>query len=201
MTCCPRPQQNAEVLAELERLRALPDPVAAARQQRDDALLDGQKFEQLIQSLQVRGCWSHCGSYSFKLHARCSIASVGCRMTMPISCSAEVILHAKAFACGACSVAPIDPRTARCTKPHSRPAHPQGVKQSQQRKLSERKQDLAARQEQIAAAAEEVEALRQRVAGQTVNKADMNRMIMERCVRGAGRGLLQAAPCVIARLQ
>lgn len=100
-------KQNGEVLAELERLRALPDPVAAARQQRDDALLDGQKFEQLIQSLQ-------------------------------------------------------------------------GVKQSQQRKLSERKQDLAARQEQIAAAAAEVEALRQRVAGQTVNKADMNRMIMER---------------------
>lgn len=76
------------------------------------------------------------------------------------------------------------------------------MKQSQQRKLSERKQDLAARQEQIAAAAAEVEALRQRVAGQTVNKADMNRMIMERCVGGAGvGGLLQTAPCFVARLQ
>lgn len=79
------PQQNGEVLAELERLRALPDPVAAARQQRDDALLDGQKFEQLIQSLQVRGVSARCGNSSVRQHLMCNIVSIRRRMTMQLT--------------------------------------------------------------------------------------------------------------------
>ncbi|KAG2483652.1 hypothetical protein HYH03_017455 [Edaphochlamys debaryana] len=100
-------KSNADAAAELERLRALPDPVVAAQAAREEQLLDGQKFEQLIQNLQ-------------------------------------------------------------------------GLKQTLTRKLSEKKADLSARQDQIAGAVAEVEGLRQRVAGQTVNKADLNRMIMER---------------------
>ena len=41
------------MLAELERLRSLPDPVVVAQQQREEQLVDMQKFEQLIQNLQV----------------------------------------------------------------------------------------------------------------------------------------------------
>ncbi|PNW86849.1 hypothetical protein CHLRE_02g098300v5 [Chlamydomonas reinhardtii] len=98
---------NAEVLAELERLRSLPDPVVVAQQQREEQLVDMQKFEQLIQNLQ-------------------------------------------------------------------------GLKQTLTRKLSEKKSDLQAKQDQIAGAVADVEQLRQRVASQTINKADLNRMIMER---------------------
>ncbi|GFR50162.1 hypothetical protein Agub_g12327 [Astrephomene gubernaculifera] len=98
---------NAEVLAELERLRALPDPVEEAQQRRAEQVADNEKFESLIQQLQ-------------------------------------------------------------------------GMKQSLTRKLSERKSDFQARQDQVAAAMAEVEQLRQRVASQTVNKADVKRMIMER---------------------
>jgi hypothetical protein len=44
------------------------------------------------------------------------------------------------------------------------------------------------KQEQMAAAAAEVEALRQRVSMQTVSKADLQRMIMERCARLSSLG-------------
>lgn len=56
----------------------------------------------------------------------------------------------------------------------------QGLKQTLTRKLSEKKSDLQAKQDQIAGAVADVEQLRQRVASQTINKADLNRMIMER---------------------
>ncbi|GLC36851.1 hypothetical protein PLESTM_000508700 [Pleodorina starrii] len=56
----------------------------------------------------------------------------------------------------------------------------QGLKQSSLRKLTEKKADVQAKQDQIAAVIGEVEQLRQRVKGQTINKADLNRMIMER---------------------
>ncbi|GIL90917.1 hypothetical protein Vretimale_17127 [Volvox reticuliferus] len=56
----------------------------------------------------------------------------------------------------------------------------QGLKQMALRKLSEKKADLQAKQDQIAASVAEVEQLRQRVVVQSVNKADLNRMIMER---------------------
>ncbi|GLC36855.1 hypothetical protein PLESTM_000509100 [Pleodorina starrii] len=52
--------------------------------------------------------------------------------------------------------------------------------QSCLRKLTEKKADVQAKQDQIAAVIGEVEQLRQRVKGQTINKADLNRMIMER---------------------
>lgn len=41
------------MVAELERMRAEPDPVAAAAARRDEQVVDVQKFEQLIQNLQV----------------------------------------------------------------------------------------------------------------------------------------------------
>ncbi|KXZ44538.1 hypothetical protein GPECTOR_65g156 [Gonium pectorale] len=93
---------NTDVLAELERLRSMPDPVLVAQQQRQEQMLDQQKFEQLAQ------------------------------------------------------------------------------KQTLIRKLAERKADLQAYQEQCAAMQAEVDQLRQRVAGQTVNKQDVARMTMER---------------------
>lgn len=39
---------------------------------------------------------------------------------------------------------------------------------------------LQARQGQMAAAVVEIDALRHRVAGQTINKADLHRMVLER---------------------
>mmetsp|Transcript_33184 Transcript_33184/g.73361 ORF Transcript_33184/g.73361 Transcript_33184/m.73361 type:complete len:629 (+) Transcript_33184:314-2200(+) len=56
----------------------------------------------------------------------------------------------------------------------------QALKQSLQRKLAERQADLKAKQDAMAAAQTENEALRARVAAQPVNKADLQRMIMER---------------------
>ncbi|GFR50172.1 hypothetical protein Agub_g12338, partial [Astrephomene gubernaculifera] len=47
-------QANAELLAELERLRALPDPVEEAQQRRAEQVADNEKFESLIQQLQAQ---------------------------------------------------------------------------------------------------------------------------------------------------
>lgn len=57
---------------------------------------------------------------------------------------------------------------------------PQGMKSSLTRKISERQEEVAARQEALAGVAKENEALRQRIAAQPVNKADLSRMQMER---------------------
>lgn len=57
----------------------------------------------------------------------------------------------------------------------------QALKKAGLRKLLEKKADIKAKEDQIAAAISDVQQLRQRVASQTVNKADVNRMIMERC--------------------
>jgi len=56
----------------------------------------------------------------------------------------------------------------------------QSLKATLQRKLQERQQDLASKQEALAAVNAENEGLRARIAAQPVNKADINRMIMER---------------------
>lgn len=56
----------------------------------------------------------------------------------------------------------------------------QTLKGSLQRKLQERQQDLVSKQEALAAANAENEALRARIAAQPFNKADINRMAMER---------------------
>ncbi|GFH28760.1 uncharacterized protein HaLaN_27303, partial [Haematococcus lacustris] len=56
----------------------------------------------------------------------------------------------------------------------------QALKASLVRKLSERQADLGSKQEALAAVLRENEALRARVAAQPVNKADLNRMAMER---------------------
>lgn len=52
--------------------------------------------------------------------------------------------------------------------------------QSLTRKLSEKKSELQATQDQVVAAVSEAEQLRQRVASQGINKADENRLVMER---------------------
>lgn len=54
------------------------------------------------------------------------------------------------------------------------------MKASAQRKLTERQTELRSKQEQIAALTSANEALRARVAAQPVNKADLNRMMLER---------------------
>lgn len=56
----------------------------------------------------------------------------------------------------------------------------QALKTSLVRKLSERQADLGSKQEALATVLRENEALRARVAAQPVNKADLNRMVMER---------------------
>lgn len=98
---------NAEVLAELTKLRHDPSPLAAAQQKLSEHLADSDKFEKLIENLQQ-------------------------------------------------------------------------LKQSLQRKLAERQEDLRVKQERMSRVQAENGALRVRVATQPVNKADLNRMIMER---------------------
>lgn len=56
----------------------------------------------------------------------------------------------------------------------------QAMKASAQRKLTERQTELRSKQEQIVALTSSNEALRARVAAQPVNKADLNRMMLER---------------------
>ncbi len=58
------------------------------------------------------------------------------------------------------------------------------MKSSLQRKVSERQEELEARQAALAAAGQENAALRATIASQPVNKADLARLLMERCVCG-----------------
>ena len=98
---------NAEILAELDRIRKAPSPLVAAQQKLSEHTADTDKFEKLIENLQQ-------------------------------------------------------------------------LKQSLQRKLVERQEELRAKQDRMARVQSENNALRVRVATQPMNKADLNRMIMER---------------------
>lgn len=65
----------------------------------------------------------------------------------------------------------------------------QTLKQQLQRKVSERQADLTARKEQMAAITQDNAGLQQRIAGQSLSKADVNRMLAERAKQ---RELLQS---------
>jgi kinetochore protein NDC80 len=98
---------NAEVLAEIQRIKSQPSPLVAAQQKLAEHNSDAEKFQKLIENLQQ-------------------------------------------------------------------------LKQSLQRKLVERQEEVKAKQDRMARVQAENEALRVRVATQPMNKADLNRMIMER---------------------
>ena len=52
----PCTQANITVLAELERVRSEPSPLAAAQQRLAEHNVDADKFEKLIENLQVGVC-------------------------------------------------------------------------------------------------------------------------------------------------
>ena len=49
----PAPQSNSAVVAELQRMQSEPSPLVAAEKRRAEKALDTEKFEKLIENLQV----------------------------------------------------------------------------------------------------------------------------------------------------
>ena len=194
--CCCFAQANADVLAELERLRSEADPVAAAAQRRDEQAVDLQKFEQLIANLQARLAGACTGVRPGRERSSAFLFA-GHGMSGPVVplVRGAPAPHARAGACRhgwlrnerRAHRHPAAAGDTTCSLPYPT-APPQGLRQTLGRKLAEKQSDLKARQDQIAPALAEIEGLRQRVASQTVNKADLNRMILERCVNRPGAG-------------